>query len=727
MIPPPPPRRLVESPPTMPISPLRTDRSDPSLEASPPAGPLQRGLGGVALLLPVAALAAATIAGGPARVAVPPSPLALLAALVAAAGAIGMGGRRSRPWLDLPLAALFGVAAAHVFFRPGIPFGHDTLSHLWGSWTMAYEVAGGDLYPRWLHHLQLGTPLLHFYGPLGYYALLPFAALGLGWPHVLSAGFVLFGAVAGVTMYLGAGAWLHDRRAALLAAAAYTFAPYRLLDANYRMALGETAALAILPLVLLAATRRARGRGSMVGPAVAIAALLLTHPLTAMLAAGGHGVWLVADAAMTRAGRRALARRATRLAAAWLLGAALAGFFVVPLAAELGFTSVSFERPASLADHALAPGQILARRQWDSLELAAARGDARHEKMPLYVGAVLLALLPLAAGAGSLPGEGRRRFRRHGVLPAGLGMVVAVGLLVPLDPLPGLLERVVPSLSLLQFPWRLLTLASCGAAAAAGLAAARLLALRRPLGVLLATVMLALLLWDATPYAGAADLLPPHHGAAAMRRDASCLGGGCWTLETLPADGLLRVAGFVVPPDDLATDVDLVCCAFPEFTNPAARRAFVPEVDGRRLARSGAALLVLPEEPPHPLEAAPLATWHRGRDEPPAPRSFSRGGGRIRVELDGRPGTVVVHEQYFPGWQVRTADGWREVEPTRSGLLKAEVGSGQREALFRFDGWRWDRALGVAVSAAAMTVLVGIVVAGPLRRRRSGLSMTPGR
>jgi hypothetical protein len=340
-------------------------------------------LGAAVIALPPVALALA-IAGGGGRVAIAPQPALLVAAAAIAAAALACGGRRPRWWLDLPVAALLGVVAAHVFLRPGLPFGHDTLAHLWGSWATAREVLAGDPHPRWLHHLGLGTPLLQFYGPLAYYALIPFAATGVGWPGVVAGGFVLFAAAAAMAMYVGVAAWVPDRRAALVAAAAYAFAPYRLLDSNYRMALGETAALALLPLVLLVTARRARRRASMVAPAVAIAALVLTHPLTAMLAALAHVVWLLAEKAVVpRPSWRELGRRASRIAGAWLLGGCLAGFFVLPVAAELRFTSLeTFEPAASLERHSLAPNDLLRRRQWDELRLSTPRQGPPTEGCP---------------------------------------------------------------------------------------------------------------------------------------------------------------------------------------------------------------------------------------------------------------------------------------------------------------------------------------------------------
>jgi hypothetical protein len=85
--------------------------------------------------------------------------------------------------------------------------------------------------------------------------------------------------------------------------------------------------------------------------------------------------------------------------------------------------------------------------------------------------------------------------------------VTLSALALTLHPLAGAAERLVPPLSLLQFPWRFLTVATCGGAAAMGFAAARLVAVRRfrswAVGAPLALLILVII--DGAPYTGAAD------------------------------------------------------------------------------------------------------------------------------------------------------------------------------------------------------------------------------
>jgi len=633
--------------------------------------------------------------------AIQPNGPVLIATVLLFAVLAGFGGRKPRPWLDLPLAALLGLAASHLLFAPGLPRGHDTLAHLWGVWAVGREAATGDLAALWLHRIGMGTPLLQFYGPLAFYTTVPFSLAGLSPADAFKAGFLIFGALSGVTMYLAVSRWTGDRRAGLVAAAAYAFAPYRLLDAHYRAAFAETAALALLPLLFLLAGAAVRegGRRRIAGAAVVAALLILTHPISALMTALGFGVWTLAE---ILADRRSAVRIAARLVGVWLLGIALAGFFVLPFVE--GIEHVEVRRLArgesrAFSQHGLVPGDLVERRAWDGFLPAVPKADPRNgtdKEMPFYIGLVLLALLPLGFGWRGAP--------------RGLPWVCLAGLALPMDPVPAWLASLFPPFVAIQFPWRFLGLATFGAAALAGVAAARILdrGRERRWTLLVPGLLAALLVLDAAPYTGAADWFPAYQGLGYARRPNPDCGRrwGCWEHVPVEPPYPLRVSGLFLPPSRGTGpygDVSLFCCAYPEFQAPSALRR------GRIiLARSGVGMFVgYREQKLGRLDAKPYATWRRERGRP-RPRSFRRGGGEIVVELDGRPGNVVVLEEYLPGWQVLAGDGWREVEPTRAGLLQGWAAAGQKEVRFRYDRWTRPRILGcllTVLTAAGLLIL----------------------
>jgi hypothetical protein len=594
-----------------------------------------------------------------------------------------------RPFMKRALfvvAALLGIAASHQLFLPGLPRGHDTLHHVWGVWAVAREARLGDPVPLWVHGLGLGMPLLQFYGPTAFAVSLPFSLAGLAPVEALKAAFLVFGAVASLGMYLAVARWTGDRRAALVAATAYAFAPYRLLDVHYRAAFGECAALAVLPFVLLfgsEAIREGGWRRLAVGAAV-LGLLVVTHPVSALMAGIGLGVWTLAELSAIRIGR---------FGAILLLGAALTGFFVVPFAAgvrHLGLGKLaSGDEKALFAAQGLTPGDLLERRPWTRLLSPMPAMDPRDgtdEEMPYYFGWVLLVLAVLGA----------RRSR-------GLAWMTLAALALSMRPVAGAVATVLPPLAALQFPWRFLGLAACGASALAGMAAVWLLKGGRLRAALVPIGLAALLILDALPYTRAAEWFPAYRGLAYLRQVDSR-----W--ETVPIDPpyALRSTGLLLPPTDPGIDTSYFCCAYPDFQTPQAHALSQPPRQPDVLIRAGVGLFARPATGMLVrLPAAPYAVLGHGR-RPPQPQEFTRAGGEIRVRLDGRPGQLTILEAYFPGWEVLTDQGWREVEPTRNGLLRTRVAAGQTEARFRFRRWTRPRIAGwlvTGLTALCLTVL----------------------
>jgi len=633
--------------------------------------------------------------------------MVLLAAAALFAVLAGIGNMKPRPWLDLPLAAAMGLAAGHLLFFPGMPRGHDTMHHLWGVWAVAREAGSGNPAALWLHGLGLGMPVLQFYGPGTFYATLPFSLAGMSPMAVVKAGFLAFGALAAVTMYVAVARWTGDRRAGLVAATAYAFAPYRLLDTQYRAAFGASAALALLPLVFLFGVEAIRdgGRRPMAFAALAAALLIVTHPISALMSAVGLGIW-------TLAGLRKLPSVAMRNAGIWLLGAALAGFFVVPFMAgvrnlEVGRIAQGSQRDY-LYQHGLDLRDLFWRRPWTDLQVSSPAGDpseGTHQEMPFYFG-IGLSLLSLASLVS---------FRSL----TGLHWMVLIALALSMGKLAAWISLWVPGLAAIQFPWRFLGLATFGAAAGAGFAAARLLAFRR-WAVLLPGAIAGLLILDAAPFTGAADWLPPYERFGWVHEpDPDCgRRWGCWEHEPIDPPYPFRAGGLFLPPPGPETATGLFCCVYPEYETPAVREAFVPLGNHGVLARAGVGLFVGPyTQKLVKLPAAPYAI-RLGRRREVEPLRFQRGGGQIRVESDGRPGTVLVLEQYFPGWQVLGDQAWQEVRPTRAGLLKARVVAGQKEVRFRFQRWTGPRIAGwLLTGLASLAVLAMCLCARPARPR----------
>lgn len=154
---------------------------------------------------------------------------------------------------------------------------------------MSVALRAGHIPARWMPDAAFGHgyPFWNYYAPLVYYASAAFHLLGLGIVNAIKltqiSGFV----VAAVGMYVFALDVFNRRAAALLAAAAYTYAPFHLVNVYVRGdSLSEFWAFALYPLVFLG-IRRLRvqpGPGTTVFGALAYGSLILTHNISALIA-----------------------------------------------------------------------------------------------------------------------------------------------------------------------------------------------------------------------------------------------------------------------------------------------------------------------------------------------------------------------------------------------------------------------------------------------------------
>lgn len=225
-------------------------------------------------------------------------------------------------------AAAFAVVVP--FFFIGIPSGHDFEFHI-NSWM---EVLGqwrlGIIYPRWaaLAHYGYGEARFVFYPAVSW---LLGAALGtvLPWKIVSGAYVWLALTVSGCAMFMLARRWL-TRYDAIVAAIMYAANPYYIVIVYWRSAYAELLAGALLPLLLLCMIEMAEDRRRAVVPlALVMAAAALTNaPASVMV------TYSVVVLALTLAILRRSPGILLYVAAAGLLGAAVAAFYILPASYE---------------------------------------------------------------------------------------------------------------------------------------------------------------------------------------------------------------------------------------------------------------------------------------------------------------------------------------------------------------------------------------------------------
>lgn len=201
------------------------------------------------------------------------------------------------------------------------------------AWTLEFgdALGRGQLPPRWLYggFHGLGAPSLYYYPPLAFYVTSLVRALSGGdHAQVLAWASYVLTAASGLTMF----AWLRNKTGdawALVGAAAYVLAPYHQIDYFVRGALGETAAYAVVPFVMLALERTAASWRWVPGLAFGYALLITAHLVIAMLVSLAvislFAAWLVWRAPADQ--RLAVAARG---AAGALLGVAMAASYLGP-------------------------------------------------------------------------------------------------------------------------------------------------------------------------------------------------------------------------------------------------------------------------------------------------------------------------------------------------------------------------------------------------------------
>jgi hypothetical protein len=144
----------------------------------------------------------------------------------------------------------------------------------------------GAVFTRWLPDLAFGYgfPFFNYRAPLSYYLALGFHLTGLPLPLSFNLLYVLSLLLSALGAYLLAKD-LSGPRAGVLAAVAYTYAPYQLLDALSRGNAPESVALALVPLLLWAFRRLALegGRGWFALSVGLLTALYLGHNISSLL------------------------------------------------------------------------------------------------------------------------------------------------------------------------------------------------------------------------------------------------------------------------------------------------------------------------------------------------------------------------------------------------------------------------------------------------------------
>lgn len=339
----------------------------------------------------------------------------------------------------LGCALALALPALQPLLHPGFGVTADAAVHIYRVVQLVAMMSDGVLFSRWAPDLVfgLGYPLFNFYPPLLYYVAGGLNLAGLDVElamKVTIAAIVLLGSGG---MYALARQWLGEA-GSVLAAAAYTWSPFRLRELYFQGDFAQLLALGLAPVVLFALHRLlATGRfRHLLGATLAVAALLLSHNISAMLLAPlvvTYGLYLAVTLPFGW-------RSPALLAGALLAGGGLAAFFLLPALGEMGSVQVDALRSGDFdfARH-FAPTLDLLQ---PSVPIDA---NAVNPYVPFNLGPAPLALALPALALLLRP-------RRRGIIA--LNLLAAAACVFLMLPASTPVWRAVPLLAFAEFPWR---------------------------------------------------------------------------------------------------------------------------------------------------------------------------------------------------------------------------------------------------------------------------------
>jgi hypothetical protein len=577
--------------------------------------------------------------------------------------------------LLLAIPAFLPLAAPGYFLKA-----HDARHSVFFLVEFDQAIHDGVIWPVWApdHAIGFGYPTWLVYAPLVYFAAEAFHVLGLGYAAAVKATWLLCFLVGAIGMYrLGRRWW--GPAGGIVAALAYTYAPYHLAQIYVRAALAEFAALAWFPWVLLAVDslwEDPRPRRAALA-ALAFGILLLTHTVSTVMFVPLLGAFLLLKLAQDwRRGRRAQkaglrdetldvgqGRSAIRYrsiawsAGALVLGGLLATIFLLPMLLERSYISEAqwIQGTYDYSKHFVYPSQFLD-PDWGYGYSVPGPEDGMSFQLGLlvFVGATVGALAALFRRGGPLPNRAVALF----MLIASLVAIFAM------TPAAQPIWDFLPAVALIQFPWRLLAVV---------------------------VVTLALL-----------------------------AGAGAYWLERR-ADPTIRPGPYVY-----LTALGLVLASFP-YTRPEllplrpedeSPRAVIdfelkyPDMRGmtrwsERLPADADSPLIAQYLAGEPLHRAAIVSGHGAILD----QSSAGASAQARVQADDEV-RLRFYTYYFPGWQA-TVDG-RPVEilpDPPNGLIGLVVPPGEHEIRLRF-GATPLRRVSAGISLTTLVIITALSFIG---------------
>lgn len=372
---------------------------------------------------------------------------------------LARGWARHIEWPLFVTLLLAGLAALPLVAGGGMVntrAGGDSPFLLVRTQQLVENLSRGIIPARWMPQAAygLGYPFFNYYASLPYYLAAVLKLFGWGYIPAIQATQIVGFLGAALAMYiLARRLWSHQALAAL-AALAYTYAPFHLVNVYVRGdSLSEFYAFVFYPLILYALLRcqEKPSAESVGGLALGYAGLVMSHNISALIFSPFAALWGLYLILVTPGNR---VRVLLAMVTGTMLGLGISAWFWLPALAEQGL--VHLEDMTTGYFHY--EGHFRGADLLQGTPLFDYRIDSEHT--PFALGLVQAA--STLFGAVAVIAASLRAHQRYnnGILC----LALCIGATWMITPLSRPCWQHIPLLPLVQFPWRFLSVQACFAA-----------------------------------------------------------------------------------------------------------------------------------------------------------------------------------------------------------------------------------------------------------------------
>lgn len=370
-----------------------------------------------------------------------------------------------------PLAFLIiaGVLACRtLIFQEGYFNMHDDLQMM-RQLEMEKCLKDGQIPCRWVPDMGYGYgfPLFNYYPPLPYYFGQIFRVFGFSFVMTAKLNFASAIIISGITMYFFAKKLL-GRKAAVLSAVFYMWAPYHAVDVFVRGAMNESWGLVWFPLILLFAYQIIVAKKNIsrwvIGLAFSFAAILLSHNLMTLIFTPVLALWVAVFVLLKKEFKKLIP---LALSGLWAFG--LAAFFSIPVLLEENLINLERFREGYyvIEGHFASIEQLFLSRFWGYGESVwgftndgmSFQVGHLHWASVIAVSLLLLTTILTIAKKVSFKKSVTEKFLKDDAMVSIIFMIF-VGLVSTfmIHPRSASVWRYLDFMKIIQFPWRYLSI-----------------------------------------------------------------------------------------------------------------------------------------------------------------------------------------------------------------------------------------------------------------------------